>query len=512
LRKQRRKYINAFCRDFDHEQLNLQLFKGDIELDNVVLNEAVLQSLLNLPPSLRLESARAARVHINLSWSRLKKQPVQHLHRFTRRRVGRAAAHRPAASERAAALVSAAARRSRSSHARRVSRPRRWRSASWTDGGKPANRAQAPLGRRALLENLRLVVDDVHVVVRTRGRPRERGGTDMPPSRRSFTLMSAMSRIDTDRRRLEALPSIAQLLAARKAANAPVDRRAQAYSSIEAMTLAIGGATADEPGAVTLGSLGAAAARLAARSTSAWCASSSVPLAVRLAAAAQRRHQQDRRPRLSRWRSPISTCKFTLAQWKRAMWAIEGLLWCLDRKKVRDADGAVVSRTPRRPPPPRRAPRRSSRRRRRRVARRPKLRRPASSSSSRSRSPRACASSTSSTRTTTTPSRALVTRRARRRAPRRRRVNGESTEAVAARRAVWPRALVVLRSAASLLELSENATNGWNCVANDLRVVLLQRQVAQRRRGAPRDARHAADGAAPRLPPCATSGPARRRS
>jgi hypothetical protein len=76
IAKAAQKYINAFCRDFDHEQLNLQLFKGDIQLENVVLNEAVLQSLLNLPPSLRLESARAARVHINISWSRLKKQPV----------------------------------------------------------------------------------------------------------------------------------------------------------------------------------------------------------------------------------------------------------------------------------------------------------------------------------------------------------------------------------------------------------------------------------------------------
>ena len=60
------KYLDAFLLNFSSDKLNLQLFKGNVSLQNVELNTVVLQSLLDLPPSLRLVQAICSTVDIKV--------------------------------------------------------------------------------------------------------------------------------------------------------------------------------------------------------------------------------------------------------------------------------------------------------------------------------------------------------------------------------------------------------------------------------------------------------------
>jgi hypothetical protein len=349
IAKAAQKYINAFCRDFDHDQLNLQLFKGDIVLDNVVLNEAVLQSLLHLPESLRLESARAARVHINLSWSRLKTQPIQIsigslvIVLAEPPRTAPLPPNAPLPSFLRPPSVEKLKRKAQE-QAKAVAA----QALAKDSGGKDA--ATKRHKRRwadAMFENLRLAVDDVHIVVRTRGRPRERGGTEStdPPLIHAHIHKFSLESTDGDWKVAE----LAALLAARKAAGSPlVDVRK--LVKISRMTLAVGGA-AGEPGAVTLASLGAAAPG-SPLADEAVVRVITVPLEMRFLL--QRNGATSKIVGLD-FAIEIAdfNVKFTLAQWKRAMWAVEGLLWCLERTKElkrekkraqEDGDGAPAAK------------------------------------------------------------------------------------------------------------------------------------------------------------------------
>jgi hypothetical protein len=459
IAKAAQKYINAFCRDFDHDQLNLQLFKGDIVLENVVLNESVLQSLLNLPPSLRLESARAARLHINISWSRLKKQPVSIS--IGSLVVVLAEPPRTAPLPQNAPLPSFL----RPPDVEKLKRKAREQAkAVASKDSKPANPKRRWID--ALLENLRLVVEDIHIVVRTRGRPRERGGTDMtePPLIHAHVRNITIDTADTDWR----VADIAQLLAARKAAGDLPVIDVRKIIRIEAMSLAVGGAT-DEPGAVTLGSLGAAQVGSALFEERV-VRVASVPLAVRLLL--QRNAVSNKIIGLD-FAMEIANfnVQFSLAQWKRAMWAIEGILWCLDRKKVRDADHDAAA---------------------------------TSGASSKAATAAAAAAASSAASTTASPN-AKEPRSAAKSAPASElelepialseslreldELNQDEDDTADSRTVNAERAAAQSEAIALdepfghvrwsftlgnvLLELSENATNGWNCVANDLRIVLV---------------------------------------
>ncbi|KAH3762388.1 hypothetical protein Pelo_5779 [Pelomyxa schiedti] len=73
-----RKYMRVFLKNFSDRQLSTQVFKGEITMRNIELNEKVLQVLLKpIPPHLEIKSVSCGGLRIKIPWRHLKSEPVQ---------------------------------------------------------------------------------------------------------------------------------------------------------------------------------------------------------------------------------------------------------------------------------------------------------------------------------------------------------------------------------------------------------------------------------------------------
>lgn len=65
-----------FTKNLSADKINLSTFKGEGELTNLELDEAVLTDLLELPSWLRLTSAWCNKVSFRIQWTKLKSVPI----------------------------------------------------------------------------------------------------------------------------------------------------------------------------------------------------------------------------------------------------------------------------------------------------------------------------------------------------------------------------------------------------------------------------------------------------
>ncbi|KAF4523470.1 hypothetical protein B566_EDAN004539, partial [Ephemera danica] len=76
IKNQILKHLSRFTKNLSPDKINLSTFKGEGELTNLELDEAVLTDLLELPSWLRLTSAWCNRVTFRIQWTRLKTVPI----------------------------------------------------------------------------------------------------------------------------------------------------------------------------------------------------------------------------------------------------------------------------------------------------------------------------------------------------------------------------------------------------------------------------------------------------
>ncbi|KAL3079011.1 hypothetical protein niasHS_014793 [Heterodera schachtii] len=78
LKNQIIKHLSAFARNLKPEQITMELLRGKGQLRDLELNEEVLAEKLELPPWLKIVSARCDRVSIKIpSWNKLRSAPIQ---------------------------------------------------------------------------------------------------------------------------------------------------------------------------------------------------------------------------------------------------------------------------------------------------------------------------------------------------------------------------------------------------------------------------------------------------
>lgn len=65
-----------FTKNLSTDQINLSTLRGEGELSNLELDEAVLTDLLELPSWLRLKSAWCNKVILRIQWTKLKSVPI----------------------------------------------------------------------------------------------------------------------------------------------------------------------------------------------------------------------------------------------------------------------------------------------------------------------------------------------------------------------------------------------------------------------------------------------------
>lgn len=65
-----------FTKNLSSDKINISTFKGEGELFNLQLDEAVLTELLELPSWLRLTSAWCNHISFRISWAKLKSVPI----------------------------------------------------------------------------------------------------------------------------------------------------------------------------------------------------------------------------------------------------------------------------------------------------------------------------------------------------------------------------------------------------------------------------------------------------
>lgn len=66
----------SYTKNLSSDKINLSTFRGEGELSNLQLDEAVLTELLELPSWLRLTSAWCNHVSFRISWTKLKSVPI----------------------------------------------------------------------------------------------------------------------------------------------------------------------------------------------------------------------------------------------------------------------------------------------------------------------------------------------------------------------------------------------------------------------------------------------------
>lgn len=65
-----------FAKNVSSDSVNVSTLKGEGELTNLELNEAVLTDLLELPTWLRITRALVNRVNLKIQWTKLKSVPI----------------------------------------------------------------------------------------------------------------------------------------------------------------------------------------------------------------------------------------------------------------------------------------------------------------------------------------------------------------------------------------------------------------------------------------------------
>lgn len=79
IKNQVLKHLTKFFKDLAPEQLQMNALMGSCELSNLQLNEVVLMNLLDLPVWLKITSAAVDKIHIKISWTKIKSVPIQML-------------------------------------------------------------------------------------------------------------------------------------------------------------------------------------------------------------------------------------------------------------------------------------------------------------------------------------------------------------------------------------------------------------------------------------------------
>lgn len=69
-------YHFRFAKNVSSDSVNVSTLKGEGELTNLELNEAVLTDLLELPIWLRITRALVNRVNLKIQWTKLKSVPI----------------------------------------------------------------------------------------------------------------------------------------------------------------------------------------------------------------------------------------------------------------------------------------------------------------------------------------------------------------------------------------------------------------------------------------------------
>lgn len=69
-------YKFRYTKNLSSDKINISTFKGEGELTNLELDEAVLTELLELPSWLRLTSAWCNHISFRISWAKLKSVPI----------------------------------------------------------------------------------------------------------------------------------------------------------------------------------------------------------------------------------------------------------------------------------------------------------------------------------------------------------------------------------------------------------------------------------------------------
>ncbi|XP_075153099.1 bridge-like lipid transfer protein family member 3B isoform X2 [Haematobia irritans] len=76
IKNQLLKHLSIYTKNLSPDKVNLSTFRGEGELSNLQLDEAVLTELLELPSWLRLTSAWCNHVSFRISWTKLKSVPI----------------------------------------------------------------------------------------------------------------------------------------------------------------------------------------------------------------------------------------------------------------------------------------------------------------------------------------------------------------------------------------------------------------------------------------------------
>ncbi|XP_045598835.1 bridge-like lipid transfer protein family member 3B isoform X2 [Procambarus clarkii] len=76
IKNQILKHLSKFAKNVSSDSVNVSTLKGEGELTNLELNEAVLTDLLELPTWLRITRARVNKVSLKIQWTKLKSVPI----------------------------------------------------------------------------------------------------------------------------------------------------------------------------------------------------------------------------------------------------------------------------------------------------------------------------------------------------------------------------------------------------------------------------------------------------
>ncbi|XP_036328195.1 UHRF1-binding protein 1-like isoform X4 [Rhagoletis pomonella] len=76
IKNQLLKHLSIYTKNLSSDKINLSTFRGEGDLKNLQLDEAVLTELLELPSWLRLTSAWCNHVSFRISWTKLKSVPI----------------------------------------------------------------------------------------------------------------------------------------------------------------------------------------------------------------------------------------------------------------------------------------------------------------------------------------------------------------------------------------------------------------------------------------------------
>ncbi|XP_060078539.1 bridge-like lipid transfer protein family member 3B, partial [Ylistrum balloti] len=76
LKNQILKHLSKFTKNLSPDKINLSTLRGEGELSNLELDEAILMDLMDLPTWMRLKKAVCNKLTIKIAWTKLKSQPI----------------------------------------------------------------------------------------------------------------------------------------------------------------------------------------------------------------------------------------------------------------------------------------------------------------------------------------------------------------------------------------------------------------------------------------------------